>query len=253
MNRFVFVLLILFVFSCNQTKKNAFLASVGNSVLTEKEARLAADVEGGSIKEVVNRWVEEEILFQNAQSSGYYEENNSFAGIEKRLSGQLFLQRIAGEKVKVSNSEIKSYYQKNKSGFIRKNKSARIYHFLFSSKKEAKTAFKILSSNKNEKKKNRLFEERGAQPVIVIDEELLPELNAPLFSSRNKKRLLGPIKSSHGYHIIVVLERFKKNSPIPLEEMYDEIYQRIYQQKFALKSLRILDSLRNHTPYQINL
>jgi len=82
---------------------------------------------------------------------------------------------------------------------------------------------------------------------------LIDELNNALFSSRHKKRLIGPIKSTHGYHVLVVLERFKENSTIPLEELYDEIYQRIYQQKFALKSLRVLDSLRNHTPYKITL
>ncbi len=252
MNKFIIVLLILFVFSCTETKKDTVLASVGNSMLTENEARRAAEGGGGSVKDVVNRWVEEEILYQNAKTSGYFEGEPYFAGLEKRLFGQLFLQRAVGENVTVSNTEINNYYQKNMSGFVRKNKRARIYHLLFSSKKEAKTAFTILNSNKNEEKKNSLLEEQNVQPVIVIDEELISELNAPLFSSRNKKRLIGPIKSPHGYHVVVVLERYKKNSPIPLEEIYDEIYQRIYQQKFALKSLRILDSLRNHTPYQIN-
>lgn len=254
MNKFVFILLIIFVFSCDKTKKNAFLASVGESILTEKEARLrASDVGEGSVKDVINRWVEEEILFQNAQLSGYLEEKHFFSGLEKRLSGQLFLQRAAAEKIKVSNAEINSYYQKNISGFTRKNKSARIYHLLFSSKKEAKKALIVLSSNKNDDKKNRLFEDHRLRPIIVIDEGLIPELNSSLFSSRSKKHLLGPIKSSHGYHVIVVLKRFKENSPIPLEEIYDEIYQRVFQQKFALKSLRILDSLRNHTPYKINI
>lgn len=35
------------------------------------------------------------------------------------------------------------------------------------------------------------------------------------------------------------------------EEVYDEIYQRIFQQKLALKSLHILDSLISQTPYTI--
>lgn len=253
MNKLVFILLIIFVFSCDKTKNGAFLASVGESVLTEKEARRAIEVGGGSVKDVVNQWVEEEILFQNAQLSGFFVEKLFFSGLEKRLSGQLFLQRTAGENVNVSNAEINNYYQDNMSGFTRKNKSARIYHLFFSSKKEAKKALIILNSNKNDEKKNQLFEEHNLRPIVVMDGGLISELNSSLFSSRNKKRLLGPIKSSHGYHVLVVLERFKENSPIPLEDIYDEIYQRIFQQKFALKSLRVLDSLRNHTPYKINL
>jgi len=254
MNKSLFLLITIVVFSCVKTKNRSFVASVGEAVLTEKEAlRRASDVGGGPVKDVVNRWVEEEILFQSALLSGYFEKKNSFSGLEKRLSGQLFLQQAAGEKINVSNTEINNYYQENISSFTRKNKSARIYHLLYSSTKEAKKAFNVLGSTENDEKKNQLFEEQDVRPVVVLDKGLISELNTPLFSSRNKKRVLGPIKSPHGYHVLVVLERFKGNSPIPLEEIYDEIYQRIFQQKFALKSLRILDSLRNHTPYKINL
>ncbi|MFQ6677438.1 MAG: peptidyl-prolyl cis-trans isomerase [Fidelibacterota bacterium] len=253
MKRYIFLLMVLFFASCDKKDSGNSLASVGNAQLAEDFVLRAVESGEGSVSDIVNQWIEEEILFQNALSSGFLVDTPFLSNLEKKLAGQMFLQRLAGEKIVVSNADINEYYEKNKFGFIRKNKSARVYHLLFPSKEESKKAVNVLKSNKKDEEKNQLINRHKAQPVVVIDGGLIKELNNPLFSSRYKKRVIGPIKSAHGYHVLFVLERFKENSFIPLEELYDEIYQRIYQQKFALKSLRILDSLRNHTPYEINL
>jgi len=153
MKRLILLLLALFIASCNKKDTGDSLASVGDSFLTEEAVFQEVGSGSGSASDIVNQWVGEEILFQNARLSGFINEPPYLSDLEKRLTGQLFLQRVAGEKIIVSGSEINDYYRKNKSGFIRKNKGARIYHLFFQSKEEGKSAANILKSNKNDDKK----------------------------------------------------------------------------------------------------
>ncbi len=253
MNRCAFLLFLLFFSTCKKNVKAPFLATVGNSILTREDAASMTNPGDGSLNDIANRWVEEEILFQSARHSGLMGDALAFSALERRLAGQTFLKRAASDNIKVTDLEVKNYYNENRVSFIRKKKSARIYHLLFETKKTASSAISLIRSTSNEEWKNTLLKTQSVRPVIVKDGSLISELNSALFSTRLKKKLIGPIKSNYGYHVLVVLEKFKANTIIPIEEIYDEIYQRIYQQKLALKSLRILDSLRNHTPYKINI
>ena len=91
-------------------------------------------------------------------------------------------------------------------------------------------------------KKNDVFQKYNVKPRLVTEGEILKELNDAIFK-QTKKQLHGHIKSRFGYHVVFVLERFAKKTVPPIELLYDEIYQRLYQKKVSLKALNVLDSL----------
>ena len=89
--------------------------------------------------------------------------------------------------------------------------------------------------------------------TIVEKGSLIEQLDLEIFSNSRTTCVIGPVKTDYGYHIIEVLTRYKKGSQIDIDEAYDEIYQRLFNQRKSLKSIKYLDSLRNHYTVKINL
>ena len=246
-----------FVFqNCGGSSKNEdFLARVGQSTLLNKNIPQSSEESLSKTPALVGQWVAEEILFASASNSGFTKDAmliSSSERLRRRLVGQRYLQTLASQNITVSNEEIFSYYNINIDSFKRTKKVAKIYHLFVESKSEANEIVRALDGADRKTKNDELFLQYGPRPASVTSGSLIPELEKNLFSKKSKNQLLGPIKSSRGYHVLFVLERFNAGSTIPQEEVNDEIYQRIFQKKLSLKSLRVLDSLKNHTPYIIN-
>jgi len=201
---------------------------------------------------VKNQSIEENTLYRNALSSGFNMDasfKSSSDSFQKRLLGLRYLRYLAIENITVSKEEVFAYYKKEISGFRRIKNQVKVYHLYTYKKSEAEGYIQSLSSAGKKNEKNELFLKYKIQPRTVSSGELIPELEKVLFQQKSKKRLHGPIKSIKGYHVLFILERFSTGTVVPIEEVYDEIYQRVFQKKYALKSLHVLDSLLNHTPY----
>jgi parvulin-like peptidyl-prolyl isomerase len=251
------LLISFFVFqNCGGASKNeAFLAKVGESTLLSKDIPGSLPGDLSKTPALISQWVAEEILFENASDAGFTKGamlKSSSERFQRRLVGQRFLQHLAGQNITVSSEEVLSYYNEEIDGFKRTKKGAKIYHLFVESRAEANKIVHDLSGAGKKTKKNDLFLQYALRPASGNSGSLIHELEEAIFSKKSQKQLLGPIKSSLGYHVLFILERFNAGSAVTFEEVYDEIYQRIFQQKLSLKSLHILDSLRNHTSYLIN-
>ena len=254
--RFFLFSLLLVLFSCKDSSvNNRTVARVGGSILLEKKM-LEASLENTTTRnEAVGQWITEEILYEHASESGFRGDvllKELAHQFDRRLVGQKYLKHLAEQKINISNDEMFKYYTNMADGFKRTKNAAKVYHFLLNSKADADVVTHTLGASGKKKEKNELFLEYGIHPITVTSGNLLPELEKTLFTKKSAKKLFGPLKSKYGYHVFFVLEKYSAGSAIPLEEVYDEIYQRIFQQKLALISLHILDSLRSQTPYTIN-
>ncbi len=253
--KYFFILLFLFIGCDKPSNKLTVLAKVGSIELLEKDLLEHPTNNKTKIDQLVNRWVSEEILFNHAVKSGFNNNidlNFSVDKYARKLAGQHYLRAVVGQGLSVSGTEVVEYYNNNLDSFKRTQKAVKVYHVFTNNKKEASDVVRVLGVKGKKQEKNELFVKYDILPVVVETGSLIPELEKALFSTKSKKRLYGPIKSSFGYHILYVLERHMSGSVFILEEVYDEVFQRVFQQKFALKSLHVLDSLRNHTPYIIN-
>ena len=110
-----------------------------------------------------------------------------------------------------------------------------------------------LKKTNNSVDKKSLLANFNVDVTIVEKGSLIEQLDLEIFSNSRANVVIGPVKTDYGYHIIEVLSRFKKGSQIDIDEAYDEIYQRLFNQRKSLKSINYLDSLRNHYTIKINL
>ena len=250
------LLLSFFVFQgCGAPSGNQKeVARVGRAVLLERDLPVRNGANPDQVSDVVNQWVAEEILFEHASNSGFENSGASMSSLDefrRRAAGQRYLRHLAEKNISVSKDEILVHYN-NSNEFKRSARAAKIYHVLLSNEADADEVVRTLGSAGKKSEKNELFEKYSIQPLLVSSGKLIPELEKIVFSKKIKKQLHGPVKSDFGYHVLFVLERYERGSVLLFEEAYDEIYQRIFQQKLALKSLHILDSLISHTPYVVN-
>ena len=88
-----------------------------------------------------------------------------------------------------------------------------------------------------------LLREHGVSPLTVSPGDLPQSLDLLLFGSSPARGVLGPEKTSFGYHVLEVLGFFPEGSFRGLDEVYDEISQELYQSRRAVLYHHLLDSL----------
>jgi parvulin-like peptidyl-prolyl isomerase len=215
---------------------------------------LAYDVTNITLNDIITQWINEELLYQAAISSDLGRDETlqkMITNYKRKLLGNTFLESRSNHFPPVTSEDVSDYYQENKSMFIRNTDEARIYHFVLPSLKEARSVFRILSTRKSGTQRRELFTTYRVDAITVKKGYLVPEIDDALFHTRSKAQILGPIQTSSGYHIIEVLERHSKGSRKSLNEVYDEIYQRLVSERRALANLRVVDSLRLNSHIEV--
>ena len=132
------------------------------------------------------------------------------------------------------------------------NSRCRINHFIFSDKKEATKIKAVLAKHKYGTRRDELFINHRVFSGIVTKGSLNETLDKLIFSKRKKKNIVGPLDLKNKFHLIEILETFPKGSPLGLDLVHDEIYQRLINKKLASKKDKILDSLRNEAEIVVN-
>ena len=110
----------------------------------------------------------------------------------------------------------------------------------------------LKSSNESIDRK-ALLSTYSAEVLTVEKGEMIDTLDGVVFESSRSNIVFGPIRTDYGFHIIEVLNRYRFGSQIDLDEAYDEIYQTIFNQKKKMRSVELIDSLRNHYNVKIYL
>jgi parvulin-like peptidyl-prolyl isomerase len=80
---------------------------------------------------------------------------------------------------------------------------------------------------------------------------LVKKLDIAIFKNK-KGSIVGPIRTASGYHVIKILNKYKKGSKVGLEDVYDKIYQRLLKQKQVVLAVDLLDSLKEKSNVFIN-
>ena len=161
---------------------------------------------------------------------------------EKILYGNVYLENHLKDRVFVSMEEIREYYLNNRFEFIRKNDELLVLHFTTENVGEAKKVGLALS------KKDGDIKLKTMKDYDIIYSKLkkgdLPKiLDNVVFSSFSTNRVVGPIKTNFGYHIVEVVDYLKKGDYLGLDEVYDQISQNIYNYKRASLLDNLIDSL----------
>jgi len=233
-----FVISSLWTWGCAPSGRNEnIVAKVGDAVLTQNDLKARMEWEGiakDRAEEYIKRWIDQELLYQEAQRSGLAKDkalDYALENFKKQWMIQKLVEKTFAEKIRISQAEIKDYYEKNKSQFQVQEDEVHLLHLLTKSQADAEIALREIQAGRpfDQVARNRsadAFREKGGDMGFVPRSGLAPEIGRIAFSLPIGN-VSSVIKTSYGYHIIKVLERRTKGDVRPLKEVENIILPRI--------------------------
>ena len=248
-----------FLATCSVREKDTsvVLARVNDQVLTVKNIEKLLPPENRvdeHLKNFIHSWVDNALYYDAALNDGLHNDGQLLGERDryyKKILIGSYLQTKTSTSSKVSNSDIRKYYDENLSGFIRQNDEAYIYHFFTNKHSDARSIRSKLLKNQMVDTASELFDGFRVEQKTVTRGFLMKELDVAIFKNK-KGSLVGPIRTAGGYHVIKIAKKYQKGSQVGLEGVYDKIYQRLLKQKRVILAQDLLDSLKEKSSVFIN-
>ncbi len=208
-------------------------------------------------KKVLDGLIETEILAEAAQKAGA-DKDPEFRRMLDMARKKLLINAWAKkqfEKIIVSGSEAKEFYEKNIDKFTR---PAQVHarHILLKSKKRAEEIINELKGLKGEELKKRFIElakkestgptasKGGDLGFFTKDQMVLPFAKAA-FSLDKGAITLEPVKTQFGWHVIYVEDK-KAAQTLPFDAVKDRVVAMLKQQRFIEKMKKETKLLRKN-------
>ncbi len=222
-----------------------------NQVPPEKQAEFR--------QQVLQQLIGTELVYGDAIKTGVLDSEEfkeEFVKVQERIKKQLAIQvwqKQQLDKVKVSDKELKDYYNKNKEEFNEKE-SVHARHILVKTEAEAKkiiSELKSLSGNTLKEKFISLAKEKSTGPSgpkggdlgYFTQGQMVPAFNDVVFSMKAGTITTTPVKTQFGFHVIYLED--KKNSTIrKFDEVKNVIEERLKMEKFKAVMQTTMDKLQ---------
>ncbi len=200
-------------------------------------------------KQVLQQLIAKELVYGDAKKTGVLKTKEFAAeykkvqeNVKKELAIQLW-QKQQLDAVKVSNKELKSYYDKNKEEFNEKE-SVHARHILVEDESAAKSIVSELKSLKGNALKAKFIElakakstgpsgPKGGDLGYFAQGQMVPEFNAKVFTMKVGTITQAPVKTQFGFHVIY-LEDKKAGKARGFTEVKAFIEQRLKMEKFKV-------------------
>jgi len=198
-------------------------------------------------KRVVEGLVMQELVYEAAKKEGVLESakykkeyDDIVARIQKQLAAKVWQENIL-DSIKVSDKEIKAYYDSHGDEFEQKEK-VHARHILVKTEDEAKQIIAEMKGLTGDKLKEKFIEEaktkstgpsgpKGGDLGMFQQGQMVPEFNDAVFSMKVGTITPTPVKTQFGYHIIY-LEEKQAGKKATLAEAKPYIEQRLKQEQF---------------------
>jgi len=211
---------------------------------------------------VIDGLISQELIYADAKKEGVLESTeykNELAKVLERVKVQLaskVWEKRQFDKVKVASKDIKAYYKANPEEFMEKEK-VRASHILFRFKKSkddkienekealanAQAIIKELSGLKNNALNTKFAElaksksegpsgPKGGDLGFFGQGQMLPSFNDAVFAMKKGEVSKNPVKTSYGYHVILVTD--KQNAK---NLSYDEV-KGFIEQKLKVEAFK---------------
>jgi len=257
--------------SCSQKgaeQKGPFLAKVGNATITQADydrefrslpeyaQQLFTDEQGK--EKFLNEIINKEMLHQEALKKGldktpdYQKKLDEFKKLT--LVTELFEKEIMA-KAKVSDQEMKDYYDKHKEEFT-PTTQIKASHILVKTEDEAKTVLERL-------KKGEKFGDiakavsidpgsakNGGDLGYFSKGQMVPEFEKAAANLKVGDISL-PVRTQFGYHIIKVTDK-KKGAPLEFDKIRDMIAQKLSGEKQKEAFEQYIAELKKNYKVEIN-
>lgn len=253
------------------------LANVDGVVITEKDFdglkqqvphfdfdKLTAEQKTNLINQKVN-----EILIENAAKKEKIEDTKEYKDALENIKKQLLIngwqQKIAQEvnKMKIPESELKEFYDKNPRQFVQQEGQAR--HILVKTKEDAEKIIAELKkagksrveqkfielANKNTIDPNAQKAQNGGDLGTFQKNQMVPEFADAVFNLKEGTFTMEPVKTEYGYHVIYLI---KKSEPktISFADAKQGIENMFKERKFQELIQQKIQDLRSKAKITIN-
>ncbi|MBT5933875.1 peptidyl-prolyl cis-trans isomerase [Sulfurimonas sp.] len=225
-------------------------SEVDNELMNATQGRLN-EVPANRINElrqqVLQQLVGKELIYGDAKNTGILktkEYEAEYKKQEERMKKELAVQvwqKKQLNSIKISDKDLKSYYDKNKEEFNQKE-TLHARHILVKTEDEAKNIIaqiKPLSGEKLMSKFIELAKEKSTGPSgpkggdlgYFADGQMVPAFNKKVFSMKVGTATLSPVETNFGFHVIY-LEDKKAAATRTYKEVKAFIEQRLKMEKF---------------------
>ena len=252
--RLLIFCLIIFVVSCykdsNKEVDDCVYARVGPVELTQEDLvffdNKTPDLR--TLNSEIKTWIDETLLFSEAMKNGFKNDvvlQRKRDSYYRELVITSFVESVIASKVSVSNDDVRLYYKRNKGEFTRVLDEVRIEQY---SKKVADRLVTSFNSKKNIDLSK--FDIELVKTETVQRGTFAKNIDNMLFVKR--KEVVGPVVLGKDISVLKVLGINKQGSIKGLNDVYDEIYQRVYKIKSIEIQESLLDSLKKTVNISIN-
>ena len=216
------------------------LVTVNGTAITQKDVdtelmnatqgrfnQVPADKQAQFRKQVLEQLVAKELVYGDAKKTGVLESNDfktEYAKVQERVKKELAIQvwqKRELDKIKISNKELKNYYDKNKEEFNEKE-SVHARHILVKTEDEAKAIIKDLKGLSGSALKSKFIEEakakstgpsgpKGGDLGFFAPGQMVPAFNDKVFNMK-VGTVSSPVKTQFGFHIIYLEEKKAKKT-----------------------------------------
>ena len=265
--KFLYALLFAATLSSAQT-----LVTVNGAVITQEDVdsalmnatqgrfnQVPADKQAEFRQQVLQQLIGTELVYGDAKKTGVLtskEFEDEYKKVQERVKKQLAIQvwqKQQLDKIKVSDKELKNYYNKNKEEFNEKE-SVHARHILVKTEDEAKKIIlelKPLSGNTLKDKFIELAKSKSTGPSgpkggdlgFFAQGQMVPAFNDTVFKMKVGTVTNTPVSTQFGFHVIY-LEDKKESTVRKFDEVKTVIDQRLKMEKFKTVMKTKMDTLQ---------
>lgn len=250
----------LLLAGCSQDKtpENS-LARVGDNYLTTDDLKFLSiinpdgKVPAGQLRSFLKNWIDTEVLAQQALKEDLEKDpylQNRLRSFRQKLLADTYIRYNVYKNLIIPDSTIQHYYNEHKAVFMLENDRAQVTQYFTSSRDTAQEIYSILRQG-TQAEKTLLYERNDPETKVVTRNDMISSLGDAIFGTR-AEGVLPPIKSEFGYHVIVVNQRYPAGSYQSVDQVRDEIRERLLITAQKRHYYAILDSLKGVTDVDIN-
>ena len=255
--RLLIFCLIVFVVSCYKDSNKKIVddvyARVGTVELTQESLVLFNNktTDSKTLNSSIKNWIDETVLFSEAVKSGFENDvvlQRKRDSYYRELVIASFVESVIASNVSVSNDDVRLYYKRNKGEFTRALDEVRVEQYIVKSKKVADRLVTSFNSKKNIDLSK--FDIELVRTETVQRGTFAKNIDDMLFVKRIE--VVGPVVLGKDISVLRVLNINKQGSIKGLNDVYDEVYQRVFKIKSIKVQESLLDSLKKTVNISIN-
>jgi parvulin-like peptidyl-prolyl isomerase len=234
-----------------QLKGQAITFLVQQAEVDEQASSLGVDVSDKDVDKEIARYKKQfyggsDARYEKAVKQQGLTDDQARQAIRQQLVSQRVFKKVTGD-VKVSDSDIKTYYTTHKSQYVQPE-SRDVRHILVPSKSLADSLYAQLKGGADfAKLAKRYSKDPGSAAnggkLTVSKGQTVPEFDKTAFSLK-KGELSKPVKTQYGYHIIQALSAIKPATTTSLDKVRASIRQQLEQQRKNEKITKWLEDTK---------